>query len=237
MEFPNNHLNLSEEIKFLDIIFKYFEKVLGGLIMDINTRRLRCIIGWLAILLPWIIVAVIGFFPASISITFYEFLTASPIFMIILGSASILLICYQGYEKKDDILNTIAAICGLGVCLFPTAHNLYPIVTIFQISSSISTVLHLIFAVAFFAILAINSLFLFTKSSLPKDQLPKKKKIRNIIFRVCGVGMVASFVLLLFPIPCVVWLVETIALLFFGISWLTKANCYSWLAADTKESK
>ena len=94
--------------------------------MDINTRRLRCIIGWLAILLPWIIVAVIGYIPGSISITFYEFLTASPIFMIVLGSASILLIAYKGYEKKDDILNTIAAICGLGVCLFPTAHSWYP---------------------------------------------------------------------------------------------------------------
>ena len=203
--------------------------------MDINTRRLRCIIGWLAILLPWIIVLVIGFIPASISITFYEFLTASPIFMIVLGSASILLMAYQGYEKKDDILNTVAAICGLGVCLFPTAHYAYPIVTIFSMSSSVSTILHLVFAIVFFALLAINSLFLFTKTNTPKEQLPKRKKIRNIIFRVCGVGMVAAFGLLFFPIPCVVWVVETIALFFFGISWLTKANCYPWLAADKKE--
>lgn len=204
--------------------------------MDINTKRLRCIIGWLAILLPWIVALVIGFIPNSISITFYEFLTASPIFMIILGSASILLICYQGYEKVDDIINTIAAVCGLGVCLFPTAHSLYPIVTIFQIPSNISSTIHLIFAIIFFILLAINSLFLFTKTNLSKEQLPKRKKIRNIIFRVCGIGMIASFGLLLFPIPCVVWVVETVALLFFGISWLTKANCYPWLAADKKES-
>ena len=203
--------------------------------MDINTRRLRCIIGWLAILLPWIIVLVIGFIPASISITFYEFLTASPIFMIVLGSASILLMAYQGQDKKDDILNTVAAICGLGVCLFPTAHYAYPIVTIFSMPSSVSTILHLVFAIVFFALLAINSLFLFTKTNTPKEQLPKRKKIRNIIFRVCGVGMVAAFGLLFFPIPCVVWVVETIALFFFGISWLTKANCYPWLAADKKE--
>ena len=203
--------------------------------MDINTRRLRCLIGWLAILLPWIVALVIGCIPASISITFYEFLTASPIFMIVLGSASLLLICYQGYEKKDDILNTVAAICGLGVCLFPTAHHLYPIVTIFSIPSNVSSAIHLGCAIVFFILLAINSLFLFTKTNTPKDQLPKRKKIRNIIFRVCGVGMVASFGLLLFPIPCVVWVVETVALFFFGISWLTKANCYPWLAADKKE--
>ena len=85
--------------------------------MDINTRRLRCIIGWLAILLPWIVVLIVGYIPHSISITYYQFLTASPIFMIVLGSASILLIAYKGYETVDDVLNTAAAICGLGVCL------------------------------------------------------------------------------------------------------------------------
>ena len=141
--------------------------------MDINTRRLRCLIGWLAILLPWIVALVIGFIPNSISITFYEFLTASPIFMIVLGSASILLICYQGYEKKDDILNTVAAICGLGVCLFPTAHWAYPIVTIFSIPSNVSSAIHLGCAIVFFILLAINSLFLFTKTNILKDQLPK----------------------------------------------------------------
>jgi hypothetical protein len=29
-----------------------------------------------------------------------------------------------------------------------------------------------------------------------------------------------------------IWLVETIALAFFGISWLTKADHYKWLFAD-----
>lgn len=204
--------------------------------MDISTRRLRCIIGWLAILLPWIVVLVIGFIPESISITFYEFLTASPIFMIILGSASMLLIAYKGYERKDDILNTIAAICGFGVCLFPIEHIAYPVVTIFSIPSPICTIIHLTFAIVFFALLAINSLFLFTKTNIPKEQFSKQKKIRNTIFRACGIGMVASFGLLFFDIPCIVWLVETISLLFFGVSWLTKANCYPWLAADKKES-
>ena len=62
--------------------------------------------------------------------------------------------------------------------------------------------------------------------------MTKGKKIRNIIFRVCGIGMVASFALLLIPTPHMIWIVETIALAFFGVSWLTKANCYKWLAAD-----
>jgi NHS family xanthosine MFS transporter len=28
------------------------------------------------------------------------------------------------------------------------------------------------------------------------------------------------------------WIVEALALIFFGISWLTKSQCYSWLFAD-----
>lgn len=137
--------------------------------MDINTRRLRCIIGWLAILLPWIVILIVGYIPHSISITYYQFLTASPIFMIILGSASILLIAYKGYETVDDVLNTAAAICGLGICLFPMKVVNYPIVTIFNLPADISDIFHTVFAIVFFILLAINSLFLFTKSNLPKN--------------------------------------------------------------------
>ena len=64
--------------------------------------------------------------------------------------------------------------------------------------------------------------------------MTKKKKIRNIIYRVCGVGMIGSFAILLFPpFPHRVWVVETIALFFFGISFLTKADIYPWLFCDT----
>ena len=90
-------------------------------------------------------------------------------------------------------------------------------------------------ALAFFGILAYNSLFQFTKSS---GEMTNNKKKRNIIFRVCGIGMIASFILLplvylgIVDIPHVVWVMEMIALAFFGISWLTKANCYRWLFAD-----
>ena len=80
-------------------------------------------------------------------------------------------------------------------------------------------------------ILAYNSFFLFTKTS---GEVTKKKKIRNIIYRVCGVGMIASFLILLLPsFRIQVWLTEAIALLFFAISFLTKADIYPWLFCDT----
>ena len=37
--------------------------------MKINTARLRAMIGWLGMLLPWIVVLLTGSFPPSISAT------------------------------------------------------------------------------------------------------------------------------------------------------------------------
>jgi hypothetical protein len=64
--------------------------------------------------------------------------------------------------------------------------------------------------------------------------MTNEKKKRNIIFRVCGIGMLASFLLLipLWNVSFGVWLVEAVALMFFGISWLTKSQCYKWLFKD-----
>ena len=238
--------------------------------MRINTVRLRAMIGWLGMLLPWIVVllignphssifvivlslvavlllsrkgyeplgmlpicvaaVLIGYFPPSISATWYT--NACTPFMIILGAASILLISYKGYDKVDDILLTCAGVAGLGICLFPCA-TFAPsdIVGTFLIDKDVSDIVHTVCAIIFFALLSYNSFFLFTKST---GEMTKKKRVRNIIYRVCGVGMLASFLLLLIPnFTIKLWLVETIALFFFGVSFLTKADIYPWLACDT----
>lgn len=198
--------------------------------MRINTLRLRAMIGWLGMLLPWIVVLLIGYFPASISATWYT--NACTPFMIILGSASFLLIAYKGYERLDDVLLTCSGIAGLGICLFPCASSTsIEKVGTFLIEGRISNTIHFVCAIIFFALLSYNSIFLFTKSS---GDMTKKKKMRNIIYRVCGVGMMASFLIMLLPaFPIRVWLMETIALFFFGVSFLTKADIYPWLACDT----
>lgn len=217
----------------------------------VKTKTLRAMIGWLGMLLPWIVTLIVGMFPPSISATWYT--TACTPFMIILGSAGILLICYHGYDTVDDILNTTAGIFGLGICLFPCSLiNKFGInnfagmdesicrysniidettqVGAFLLPMYISDIIHSVCAIGFFAILSYNSIFQFTKSS--SIVTPNKRK-RNIIYRVCGVGMMASFLLFLLPYFYIkVWLIEVIALFFFGISWLTKANRYKWLFCD-----
>lgn len=218
----------------------------------INTTRLRCTIGWLGMLLPWIVLImsnIYGYgFPDSISATYYIPTCITP-FMIILGSAGLLLFSYKGYDKQDDIVCSIAGVFALGICLFscatkdlitrwPEMANLVNVGT-FQLTPFASGIIHNICAVGFFGLLAYNSLFLFTKSvTKDKVKMTANKRKRNVIFRVCGIGMVVSLAAIvpisIFELWGGVWIIETIALAFFGISWLTKADRYQWLFCDSK---
>lgn len=198
--------------------------------MKINTVRLKIALGSLAILLPWIVALLNGGFPASISATYFVPQCITP-FMGILISSSILLMCYKGYDLQDDLILTSSGVFGLLICLFPTYSSLYEKIGTFQVSASVSSTIHNISATVFFGLLAYNSFFLFTKG----DGNPtKNKKIRNIIYRVCGVGMLASFLIPLLPDFYIkIWLMETIALFFFGLSFLTKADVFPFLFCDT----
>lgn len=203
----------------------------------INTKQLRCFIGALGMALPVIVVILslaFGYgFPNSISATYFVPSCVTP-FMIILGSAGVLLMCYRGYNIVDNLLNTAAGIFAWCLCLFPCAAKSGNIGT-FQLMANTSDIIHMISALLFFGILAYNSLFQFTKGS--DNPTPNKKK-RNVIFRVCGIGMIVSFVLLplvnlgILDVPHVIWVIEFIALQFFGVSWITKANCIPFLFCD-----
>ena len=205
----------------------------------VNTKRLRCFIGLLGMLLPWVVFVLSFAFghgmPDSISATWYLEQCVTP-FMVILGAASILLLFYDGYEKSDDIINTIGGILGLCICFFPCmgVRGAGPLVGTFQLPIQVSGWIHNISAIGFFGILAFNSLFQFTKSS---GEITAKKKARNVIYRVCGIGMVVSLIFIpvafMFPqIIGLVWTIEMVALTFFGISWITKANAVKFLFAD-----
>lgn len=198
----------------------------------INQKRLRCFVGLLALLLPFIVALLLWQVPPSISATYYTY-EAGPVFMIILGLASGLLMYYDGYDKTDDILNTITGILGMCICLFPCNHDTLQYVGTFRTPVVLSMWIHNIAAVLFFVLLAYISFFQFTKTS---GNMTKQKKIRNIIYRICACGMLGAFLILLLPEFYIqTWLTEAIALVFFGISWLTKADAFSFLAADPKE--
>lgn len=210
--------------------------------VTVDTKRMRIMIGILGMLLPWLVALITLSWPESISCTYYSWFAVGT-FMVVLGSAGILLINYKGYDKVDDITATLAGIFGILICLFPMTFAESPEtkVGIFHLVSTTSNIFHCISAFAFFAILAFMSFFLFTKTyewqvgQIAKPRMTKQKKIKNIIYRVCGIGMMGSFLLLLLRlIPGVeiynlTWIVEAIALFFFGASWIVKSDAFPFL--------
>lgn len=200
--------------------------------VTVDTKRMRIMIGILGMLLPWLVALITLSIPQSISITYYSVFAVGT-FMVVLGSAGILLINYKGYDKLDDIMATIAGVCGILICLFPMTYLDDPSIKtgILHLPSEISNIFHCISAFGFFGVLAFMSFFLFTKSS---GEMTKQKKIKNIIYRVCGVGMLASFLLFFlnftpFAPYSLTWIIEAIALFFFGFSWIVKADAIPFL--------
>ncbi len=201
--------------------------------VTVDTKRMRIMIGILGILLPWMVVLISLSWVQSISITYYSYFTVGT-FMVILGSAGILLINYKGYDKLDDISSTIAGVFGILICLFPMTYLDNPDTKtgILHLPSNISNIFHCISAVGFFSVLAFMSFFLFTKTG---GTTTKQKRIKNIIYRICGIGMIGSFTLFLldfipgFDCYNLTWIIEAIALFFFGISWIVKSDAFPFL--------
>ena len=206
-------------------------------------KRIRNIIGFLGMILPW--VALLGTFLVSknieLSDDFWSNLSISATYYLtpaltgILTTAAVVLMCYDSYEPIDDIITTLSGVCGLLIVLFPCHCCVSPDkVGLFQLPANISHIIHSVSAVCFFLLLAFNSLFLFTKSKDKEINQTKQKKTRNIIYRVCGYGMLAALILMPLPIHffAKTFIVETIALTFFGVSWLVKGQVFGILADE-----
>jgi hypothetical protein len=192
-------------------------------------------------LLPW--VALLGTFLVSkhidITPTFWKELSISATYYLtpaltgILTTAAVVLICYYGYGPKDDIPTTAAGVFGLMIVLFPcNCEFSEEYVGFFQLQAETSHIIHCISAVCFFLLLSYISLFLFTKDG---GNPTKQKLKRNIVYIVCGIGMLAALILMplrIIQFPAKTFIVETIALTFFGISWLVKGQVFGLLADE-----
>lgn len=200
---------------------------------DLMYKRIRNICGLLGGVLPFIAIAsvlLISDRPEgslnSISATYY----LSPALTGILTAAAIVLMTYDGYEWIDNLVTTISGIFGIGIVLFPCSVDfMCGAVGFFQLDKSISNTIHCVCAVLFFILLAINSLFLFTKTD---DILcmTNEKKIRNKIYIICGIGMIITMVIYTvlrnFIGGPLLMITEILLLFFFCFSWLTKGGVF-----------
>lgn len=204
--------------------------------------RVRNLCGLLGVLLPWLALFSAGIAERpheewwwSISATYYQ----SPALVAILVPACMVLISYIGYNDTDNLITTLSGIMGLCIVLFPCSVSWIPEGTrvgFFQVPIEISNIIHCISAGCFFLLIALNSIFMFTKS---KGEMTDRKKIRNRIYRICGYGMIvveAAFLLtrILNGVGYLTMIYEIILLLLFGIAWLVKGEAFPFLN-DTEE--
>lgn len=203
----------------------------------ISYLTLRRLIGVLGIALP-IVVVVGGFMqnePAvQGSISGYYYTNMRDFFVGSLCVVSLFLMSYNGYEKIDDIVGNMSGVFALGMTLFPTSMFSGKVVRVgmFLIDDNISAYIHLTFGALFFLSLSFNSLFLFTRRH--PGVMGKAKKRRNVIYRSCGIVMILAIVcitvyMIFFMNTFIakmnpVLILESIALMAFGISWLVKGN-------------
>src|ERR1035437_8816111 len=113
-----------------------------------------------------------------------------------LCAIALFLFSYNGYDRMDRISSSLACLFALGIAFFPTSisdpSSLCNITT--RSSSSLVSTVHYVSAGLFFITLAYISLFLFTKMGLGRPTSQKLK--RNIIYKTCGVIILASILLI-----------------------------------------
>jgi hypothetical protein len=195
--------------------------------MIITYATLRKVIGFLAFFLAPVLVggSLIFDHPAEIrtSISAYYYSSMRNEMEGIICGIAMFLLSYDGYTKQDSIISKLAGLFALGIAFFPTSDT--------DVKDDIISQLHYIYAGIFFALLAYMCVFLFTKTS---GNMTVQKKQRNRVYRVCGIIM--AFSVLCIPFDGITAIhnkisfleptlvLEILALVSFGISWLTKGE-------------
>lgn len=214
----------------------------------ISYKHLRVVIGILAISITWICILGSLFFgkeEIQTSISAYYYTNMRDFLEAVLMGVSAFLLCYMGYSLLDRMISMIAGLFGICIALFPCYKDKIIPIGIFQIQSNISDTIHLITASIFFGLLAFMSIFLFTKTNkilydwnrknnIFSDERTPQKKIRNIIYIVCGIMIIVSGALIgLLALFLgkdtidkyhIVLICETVILHAFGFSWLIKSQ-------------
>ena len=206
--------------------------------------RIRKLIGILGLALPILLPISEGILLSSMSHYYYQPLS-SLLFIIVLSSFGLFLISYKGYkidsttEKiSDDLLTNIGGISALIVVFIPTyclesnssiideicTTKNYPLL---GHANKIMNTIHLVAAGIFIFIMGWMSKYKFTRG---------RDTLNNAIYKWCGnivwlaILLLIALVIIEFFIPNFhitsydIFLLETLAVIPFGIAWLVKGK-------------
>jgi hypothetical protein len=162
------------------------------------------------------------------SISGYYYTDMRNVFVGSLCAIGVFLMSCRGYDRRDEIAGIFACVFAIGVALFPTTRDMGA-----TSRDKLIGTLHLSFAALLFLTLAYFSLALFTKTA--PDKTPTRRKLqRNTVYRVCGYTILGSiFLMVIVALPTVktllerlspVFWLESLAVVAFGVSWLTKGE-------------
>lgn len=195
----------------------------------------RQAIGWLGAFLPVMIVALDrlrptpGLLPAELtSISAYFYSSGVIVFAGILSALAVYLITYEGYANEDGgrdrLASTAAGWSAVFVVLFPTdppggmANPGW--------WNEATGGIHYGAAALLFGSFIYFCFRLFPKSDVPRKEQDMEKRVRNVLYLVCGGGMTVSLALAVIAGRSggsIFWQ-ETIALELFALSWLVKGK-------------
>jgi hypothetical protein len=193
----------------------------AGPMILVSYLSLRRAIGILGIALPIILLAwgLLGDHVWLDSMSAYYAIRARDALVGGLCTIGCFLFTYHGHDSHDNIAAHGAGLCAVLVALVPSIHP------------GVQHALHFVFAAALFVLLAYISYFRFTRQD---DRPTEAKLVRNRVYRRCAVAMIVCAALI--PVADLarldvrfarlrpVFLLETLALWAFGLSWLVKGG-------------
>ncbi|MEN9684534.1 MAG: hypothetical protein RLZZ28_320 [Bacteroidota bacterium] len=234
--------------------------------MVISYLTIRKAIGWLGMLLPFILLAgnfFINHFDIlnnsffintdltdhytadsswKPSISHYYYSTVGELFTGVLSAVALFMFSYKGFEKlshetglSDSLVTNLAGVFAMGVVVFPTDSAVKINDNIRSFTSSHNTgLIHLGFAALFFIALSVMCIVNFRRTG---DAAGFGKKEDHNFYLLCGTGMLVCIGLIFIYSTFLadkkiealdrlhpVFSLESVALVFFGSSWLKKGK-------------
>ena len=162
------------------------------------------------------------------SISSYYYTDLGNVFVGSLCAIGVFLLSTRGYDRRDRIAGYLACIFAVGVALFPTTPQRDA-----TSPDKFIGILHYTFAALLFLTFAFFCLKLFTETD--KKKSPTRRKLqRNNVYRVSGFVILACILLIVVvKLPAVkplverlkpVFWLESLAVVTFGVAWLTKGE-------------